>query len=51
MMRGPVSAWHEKYRPMLGGAGFAAITSAVPELGFLRLEPSSFSTWDHAAGG
>lgn len=50
LMRGPASAWHEKYRSMLGGDGFERMAAAIPELGFLRLEPSRVQTWDHARG-
>lgn len=50
LMRGPTSAWHEKYRSMLGGDGFERLAAAIPELGFLRLEPSRVQTWDHARG-
>lgn len=50
LMRGAASAWHEKYRSMLGGDGFERMAAAIPELGFLRLEPSRVQTWDHARG-
>lgn len=49
-MRGPISAWHEKYRPLLAGEGFARLTEAVRGLGFLRVEPHEVSAWDHARG-
>ena len=47
-MRAPMSAWHEKYRAMLAGDGFERFTEAVPQLGFLRVEPLEVRTWDHA---
>ena len=47
-MRVPISAWHEKYRSLLAGGGFARFTEQVSALGFLRLEPTRLSTWDHA---
>jgi nitroimidazol reductase NimA-like FMN-containing flavoprotein (pyridoxamine 5'-phosphate oxidase superfamily) len=47
-MRTPMSAWHEKYRSMLAGDGFERFTEAVPQLGFLRVEPSAVRTWDHS---
>jgi hypothetical protein len=47
-MRAPMSAWHEKYRAMLAGDGFERFTEAVPQLGFLRVEPLAVRTWDHA---
>jgi general stress protein 26 len=48
LVRDPVSAWHEKYRPMLAADGFERLAEAVPDLGFLRLEPTEVQTWDHA---
>ena len=47
-MRRPISAWHEKYRSLLAGEGFARFTEQVRQLGFLRVEPESVRTWDHA---
>lgn len=47
-MRGPISAWHEKYRSLLAGEGFERFTQAVPQLGFLHVEPLALRTWDHA---
>ena len=49
-MRGPISAWHEKYRGLLGGEGFERFAQAVPDLAFLRVEPRRAVAWDHAAG-
>ncbi len=48
-MRGPMSAWHEKYRPLLSGEGFRRLTEELPDLAFLRVEPERARTWDHAA--
>ena len=47
-LRAPMSAWHEKYRSMLAGDGFERFTEAVPQLGFLGVEPLRVRTWDHA---
>jgi hypothetical protein len=46
-LRAPMSAWHEKYRTLLGGEGFERFTDAVPHLGFLRVVPATVDTWDH----
>lgn len=48
VMRSPISAWHEKYRPLLSGEGFERLAERVPELGFLRVEPVRARAWDHA---
>jgi hypothetical protein len=48
-LRGPMSAWHEKYRQALAGEGFERFTDAVPSLGFLRIAPSRVDVWDHRA--
>ncbi len=47
-MRGPISTWHEKYRPLLAGDGFARFAEAIRELAFLRIVPERVSGWDHA---
>lgn len=47
-LRGPISLWHEKYRPLLSGDGFSRFTEEVRALGFLRVEPSRIAVWDHA---
>jgi nitroimidazol reductase NimA-like FMN-containing flavoprotein (pyridoxamine 5'-phosphate oxidase superfamily) len=47
-MRGPISAWHEKYRPLLAGEGFERFAGEVRRLGFLRVEPRRVLSWDHA---
>lgn len=47
--REAMSAWHEKYRSMLGGGGFERLAEDVPALGFLRVEVERLSTWDHSA--
>ncbi|HEY5858989.1 MAG TPA: pyridoxamine 5'-phosphate oxidase family protein [Actinomycetota bacterium] len=46
-LRGPMSAWHEKYRSMLGGDSFERLTRDVVSLGFLRVAPSRVDAWDH----
>jgi hypothetical protein len=50
-MRKPISAWHEKYRPLLSGQGFGRFAEEVPALGFLRIVPRRLLGWDHARGG
>jgi hypothetical protein len=47
-MRKPISAWHEKYRPLLTGDGFARFAEEIRSLTFLRIEPQRVSAWDHA---
>lgn len=49
-MRTPISAWHEKYRPLLAGDGFARFAEEVRGLGFLRVVPDAVRAWDHARG-
>jgi PPOX class probable F420-dependent enzyme len=50
-MRTPISAWHEKYRPLLAGEGFSRFAEEIPGLGFLRVVPDRVVAWDHARGG
>ena len=50
-MRKPISAWHEKYRPLLSANGFARLAEEIRGLGFLRVVPDRISAWDHARGG
>lgn len=47
-VRGPISAWHDKYRGLLSGEGFQRFSAEVRELGFLRVTPASLLSWDHA---
>ena len=49
-MRKPISAWHEKYRPLLAGEGFGRFAEEVRGLGFLRVVPDAVHAWDHARG-
>ncbi len=49
-MRGPISAWHEKYRPLLAGEGFRRFAEEVHALAFLRVPPRHLASWDHARG-
>jgi nitroimidazol reductase NimA-like FMN-containing flavoprotein (pyridoxamine 5'-phosphate oxidase superfamily) len=49
-MRRPISAWHEKYRSLLSGDGFARFAEEVTSLTFLRVVPQRLRTWDHARG-
>jgi len=50
ILRSVMSAWHEKYRSQLAGEGFERMTSAVPDLGFLRVAADATEVWDHQAG-
>jgi nitroimidazol reductase NimA-like FMN-containing flavoprotein (pyridoxamine 5'-phosphate oxidase superfamily) len=47
-MRRPISAWHEKYRSLLSGDGFAGFAEQVTSLAFLRVVPDRIRAWDHA---
>lgn len=47
-MRKPLSAWHEKYRPLLTGDGFPRFAEEIRGLGFLRVAPERIAAWDHA---
>jgi nitroimidazol reductase NimA-like FMN-containing flavoprotein (pyridoxamine 5'-phosphate oxidase superfamily) len=47
-MRKPLSAWHEKYRPLLTGDGFPRFAEEIRGLGFLRVTPERIAAWDHA---
>ena len=49
-MRKPISAWHEKYRPLLAGDGFSRFAEEITGLGFLRVVPDRVLAWDHARG-
>jgi nitroimidazol reductase NimA-like FMN-containing flavoprotein (pyridoxamine 5'-phosphate oxidase superfamily) len=49
-MRQPISVWHEKYRPLMVGEGFARFSEEVRGLGFLRVVPETIAAWDHARG-
>jgi hypothetical protein len=49
-LRGPMSAWHEKYRTMFSGNSFERFAASVPALGFLRVPPSRVDAWDHRGG-
>lgn len=48
-MRGPISAWHEKYRNLLTGEGFERLTGAIERLGFIVIREGALRTWDHGA--
>jgi hypothetical protein len=50
-LRGPMSAWHEKYRSLLTGEGFERLAASVRSLGFLRVVPSRIASWDHRSEG
>ena len=50
-MRKPISAWHEKYRPLLAGDGFSRFAEEIRGRGFLRVVPARVLAWDHARGG
>lgn len=47
-MRRPISAWHEKYRPLLSGEGFERFAEQIRGLVFLRVVPVRLVSWDHA---
>ena len=47
-LRRAISAWHEKYRSLLGGDGFGRFTEQVEGLAFLRVVPDPLISWDHA---
>jgi PPOX class probable F420-dependent enzyme len=47
-MRQPISAWHEKYRPLLSGDGFSRLAEEIRGLAFLRVAPERVAAWDHA---
>jgi hypothetical protein len=46
-LRGPMSAWHEKYRSMFTSDSFERFTHEVPALGFIRVPPARVDAWDH----
>ena len=48
-MRSAMSDWHQKYRSLLTGDGFEHLARSIPDLGFLRLEPTHLESWDHRA--
>ncbi|MEX2275666.1 MAG: pyridoxamine 5'-phosphate oxidase family protein [Actinomycetota bacterium] len=50
-MRSAMSDWHQKYRVLLTGDGFEHLARSIPDLGFLRLEPTHLESWDHRAPG
>jgi nitroimidazol reductase NimA-like FMN-containing flavoprotein (pyridoxamine 5'-phosphate oxidase superfamily) len=47
-MRKPISAWHDKYRALFAGEGFARFAEEVDRLGFLRVLIERIVAWDHA---
>lgn len=49
-MRSVASAWHEKYRGLFQGDGFARFAEDVEHLGFLRVVLDEVARWDHARG-
>ena len=49
-MREPISSWHEKYRPLLSGEGFARFSEEIRSLVFLRVVAERIAAWDHARG-
>ena len=46
-MRAPMSDWYQKHRVLLSGEGFEHLTASIPDLGFLRVEPTHVESWDH----
>ena len=47
-LREPMSAWHDKYRPMFGSGGFDRFARDVVSLGFVRVVPARVESWNHA---
>jgi hypothetical protein len=47
-MRRSISAWHDKYRALFAGDGFARFAEEIDRLGFLRVEVGRIVAWDHA---
>jgi PPOX class probable F420-dependent enzyme len=50
-LRGVMSAWFEKYRPLLAGGGFRDYAQQVERPGMLRIRPERIAAWDHALPG
>jgi len=46
-LRGVLSAWYEKYRPLLAGDAFRAYAEQVERPGMLRIRAASVGSWDH----
>ncbi len=49
-LRGVMSAWFEKYRPLLVGGGFRDFAEQIERPGILRVRPERVAAWNHAAG-
>lgn len=49
-LRGVMSSWYEKYRPMLAGEGFRVFAEQVERPGMVRVRPLRIVSWDHAFG-
>jgi PPOX class probable F420-dependent enzyme len=50
-LRGVMSAWFEKYRPLLTGGGFRDYAEQVERPGMFRVRPERIAAWDHALPG
>lgn len=50
-LRGLMSQWFEKYRPLLSGGGFRDYAEQVESPGMLRVRPERLASWDHALEG
>jgi general stress protein 26 len=50
-LREPMSAWHDKYRPMFATGGFERFAKDVVALGFLRVVPAGVESWNHRMEG
>lgn len=48
-LRGVMSAWYEKYRPLLAGEAFRSFAEQVARPGMLRIRVMRLAGWDHAA--
>jgi nitroimidazol reductase NimA-like FMN-containing flavoprotein (pyridoxamine 5'-phosphate oxidase superfamily) len=46
-LRGILSEWFDKYRPMLLGEAFRSYAQAVESPGMLRVRPLRAASWDH----
>jgi PPOX class probable F420-dependent enzyme len=50
-LRGVMSQWFEKYRPMLSGGAFRDYAEQVESPGILRVRADRIASWDHAVTG
>ncbi len=50
-LRGVMSDWFQKYRPLLAGGGFRDYAEQVEQPGMLRVRIAEISLWNHAVPG